>query len=211
MQELLQLLYEAKIRGKLVDSPIFCSGLGMSLAGTFDLIGKRVKAVRFKRSILKTLGVRSLPRKKFIPGVRMPATGIYLLSSGMLVENTPSYNVGACLIHNGKNTICFVGYCDPDTPGGKLLRTQPNEEFLFEGLNYQARLKASIHHFDLSGHADREELLTFATHCKARDIVLTHGDGESRRWFLENLAKANEDHRFRIWDPNPTQVYDLTD
>ena len=35
-----------------------------------------------------------------------------------MVEHTPSYRVAADLLGSHQNTICFVGYCDPDTPGG---------------------------------------------------------------------------------------------
>ncbi len=209
MQELLQLLYKAKKDKKLVDCPIYCSGLGMSLVDTFDQIGKKTKLVQFKKSILKTLKVKSLPKKKMVPGMESPGPAIYLLSSGMLIENTPSYQVGACLISDRKNTICFVGYCDPDTPGGKLLNTKPDEEFLFEEINYQTRVKAGIEHFDLSGHADREELLAFAVDCQARTIILTHGGIEARQWFTDSFAQINVDNRLRILNPEPGLLNDL--
>ena len=37
------------------------------------------------------------------------------MSSGMMVEHTPSYKVASILSHK-ENGICFVGYNDPDTP-----------------------------------------------------------------------------------------------
>jgi Cft2 family RNA processing exonuclease len=52
----------------------------------------------------------------------------------------------------------------------------------------KAKIKARVERFELSGHADREELLQFAVQTGARTIVLTHGDPPAREWFAEQLA-----------------------
>ena len=106
----------------------------------------------------------------------------------MLVERTPSYTLASGLLGNAGNTIGFVGYCDPDTPGGKLLAMKPGETFLFETAHVKAKIKARVERFELSGHADREELLQFAVQTGARTIVLTHGDPPAREWFAEQLT-----------------------
>ena len=81
----------------------------------------------------------------------------------MMVEHTPSYKAAASLlpmwISIQENGLCFVGYCDPDTPvGGKLLANPDADNFFFETMDYLAPLRASVDQFDLSGHANREEL-----------------------------------------------------
>ena len=55
-----------------------------------------------------------------------------------------------------------VGYCDPDTSGGELLSNRNEENFFFDAPDYAAPIQASIDQFDLSGHADRDELLEYA-------------------------------------------------
>jgi Cft2 family RNA processing exonuclease len=81
-----------------------------------------------------------------------------------------------------------VGYCDPDTPGGQLLSATSGGNFLFSTLGYSTPIRAAIERFDLSGHADREELLQAAINLDPRAIVLTHGSEESRNWFLDELT-----------------------
>jgi Cft2 family RNA processing exonuclease len=108
----------------------------------------------------------------------------------MLVENTPSYALASGMLGNHDNTIGFVGYCDPDTPGGKLMVTKPGDDFLFESVHVRSRVKARVEKFELSGHAEREELLEFALQADPRVIVLTHGDPEARRWFADEIEKA---------------------
>lgn len=204
MQEILAILHDAKKFGKLVESPIFASGLGMDLCDYFDEIARKTGLVHFTRTILKDLGVRKTPRD-LVPGKQPPMQGIYVVSSGMVVENTPSYVLSSCLAGNAKNSICFVGYCDPDTAGGRLQASRNGEEFLFDAANVKAKIRCQIERFDLSGHADREELLDFAVTAKPRSLVLTHGDPPARAWFMQQLAEKLP--HTKLLDPVPLQEY----
>ena len=131
--------------------------------------------------------------------------GIYLVSSGMMVENTPSYMLASSMLEDDRNGIFFVGYCDPNTPGGQLLECQPGDEFLFEEVDILAQIRASIKKYDLSGHADREELLAFARSVSPRKIVLHHGDPEARSWFSSEFEKLN----LPVLDPEPLIEYEV--
>ena len=204
IQEMLMLLYRARVSKKVPNCPIFCSGLGMSLVDIFDAIGKTTRAVNFDRKLLKQLNVRSLGKRKINPESQLKAPAIYLLSSGMLVEHTPSYKVAANLVQDSKNSICFVGYCDPDTPGGQLLQAPSEEIFTFKSINFSTPLRAKVEHFDLSGHADREDLYRFVLEQKPRQVILTHGDEEARQWFFDQFKN---DASFKVIDPVVGTVY----
>ena len=208
IQELLVLLYNARKENKYPECPIYCSGLGMALVSTFDAIGKTTSAVNFSRQILKKLNIKQLRRKKIDPKTtKLKGPAIYLLSSGMLVEHTPAYKIASCLLKDNKNSICFVGYCDPSTPGGQLLQTQPNEVFKFEEFDYSIPVRSKIEKFDLSGHADREDLYQFVLAQKPKKLVLTHGDEDARQWFVQKF----EDHSksFDVLNPNVGQRYEV--
>ncbi len=206
MQELLSIIHDARKFGRVVDCPIFASGLGVDLADYFDEIAKKTKHVQFNRTIMKELRVKPLPRK--LNAGEDPKQGaLYLVSSGMMVENTPSYVLASGLLGHARNTIGFVGYCDPDTPGGKLLASKPGDDFLFEAAHVRTKVKAHIERFELSGHADREELLEFARQTEARSIVLTHGDPPARAWFLQQLTEKAA--RAKVIDPVPLQTYQV--
>jgi Cft2 family RNA processing exonuclease len=125
----------------------------------------------------------------------------------MMVENTPSYLLASGLVGNARNGVGFVGYCDPDTPGGKLLAAKPGDNVVFEAAHTLVTLKARIERFALSGHAEREELLAFATQTGARTIVLTHGDPPARAWFKQKLAESLP--QANVIDPVPLQTYPL--
>ena len=206
MQEVFAILHDARKFGRLVDCPILTGGLGVDLADYFDEIARKTKHVNFSRSLLKDLKVRPTPRQ--LKAGEPPAQrGIYIVSSGMLVERTPSYVLASGMVGDARNLIGFVGYCDPDTPGGQLLASRPGDDFLFKASNVKAKVKARVERFELSGHADREELLEFAVQTKARSIVLTHGDPPARAWFAQQLAAQAPDSR--VFDPVPLQTYQV--
>lgn len=188
MQEMLCLLHDARNRRVLPKSPIFAAGLGLDLVNYFDEISRKTGLIRFRRKVAKDLNLLPIP-DTIRPG-RDAAPGIYLLSSGMMVEHTPSYKVAASILHNPRSNVCMVGYCDPDTPGGQLLATPPGEIFHFSVLDYQTPVRAGVMRFDLSGHADRRELLDYAVELRPENIFLTHGDEDAREWFKQNLSQA---------------------
>ena len=204
MQELLAVLHDARKFGRLVECPIYASGLGVDLADYFDEISRKTKHVNFSRSILKDLHLKPMPRK-LTPGEDPQQKSLYVVSSGMMVERTPSYTLASGLLGHPRNTIGFVGYCDPDTPGGHLLAAAPGDEFIFEAASVRTKVKAKIERFELSGHADREELLEFAIQTEARHIVLTHGDPAARAWFAHQLAQQAP--KSKVLDPIPLQTY----
>ncbi len=205
-QEVLSILHDARKFGHLVECPIFASGLGMDLVSYFDEIARKTKHLNFSRSIVKDLKIQPAPRK-LVAGEDPKRNALYIISSGMLVERTPSYTLASGLIANANNTIGFVGYCDPETPGGELLAMKPGDTYLFKTANVKAKIKARVERFELSGHADREELLEFAIQATPKTIVLTHGDPPARAWFMEQLTAKLPGTR--VLDPVPLQSYTL--
>lgn len=206
MQEILSVIHDARKFGRIVDCPIYASGLGMDLADYFDEISRKTKHVNFSRSIIKELKLKPTPRK-LVAGEDPQQNALYIISSGMLVERTPSYTLASGLVGHARNTIGFVGYCDPATPGGQLLAAKPGDNFLFEAAHVKAKIKARVERFELSGHADREELLEFALQTEARSIVLTHGEPEARAWFAQQFAQLAP--RSKVLDPVPLQTYQV--
>src|SRR4029077_5667135 len=109
-------------------------GLGMDLCDYFDDITRKTGLVHFTRTILKELKVKKTPRE-LVPGKEPAQQGIYVVSSGMMVEKTASYILASGLAGSAKHSICFVGYCDPDTPGGQLQAAKNGDQFLFADVN----------------------------------------------------------------------------
>ncbi|MAE54124.1 MAG: MBL fold metallo-hydrolase [Opitutae bacterium] len=204
MQEMLVVLDEARKKKALPPTPVFCSGLGMDLVNHIHQISQNFNRVNFSRKVLRSLGAQPLPRR-IEAGEPLPMQGIYLVSSGMMVENTPSYMLASSMLGDERNGIFFVGYCDPSTPGGQLLASEPGQEFLFDPVDILSDIRATVRQYDLSGHADRDELLAFARSVSPRKVILHHGDPEARAWFASQFKKLN----LPVLDPEPLIEYEV--
>jgi Cft2 family RNA processing exonuclease len=68
-------------------------------------------------------------------------------------------------------------------------------------------VKARIERYELSGHADRDELIQFAVQTGARSIVITHGDPPARAWVAQQLAEKMP--QAKLLDPVPLQQYQV--
>ena len=206
MQEMFLILHEAVSKGELQQAPVYAAGLGMDICNYMDDIARKTGLANFNRSVLHDLHVKPPPRN-LVPGRQPRESGIFVLSSGMMVENTPSYAMAASLLSKPENAVFFVGYCDPSTPGGRLLATSRGETFVFDAIDFQTTLKASVEQFELTGHADRGELLEFALQADPRAVVLNHGDPPARKWFAE--AFAEKAPKIKVLDPVPLQTYEV--
>ena len=108
------------------------------------------------------------------------------------------------MLSDDRNSILFVGYCDPSTPGGQLIEAEHGSSFEFEAFDCTLPIKATIKQFDLSGHADRDQLVAYAEKLSPKNIFLHHGDPDARKWFAEALAPTGAE----IIDPAPLQFYE---
>jgi Cft2 family RNA processing exonuclease len=178
----------------------------MDLADYFDEIARKTKHVQFSRHVIKELKIQPLPRQ-LENGRDYEANALYLVSSGMMVERTPSYTLASGLLGHARNTIGFVGYCDPDTPGGALLAAKTGDSFVFRTAHVKTKVKARIERYELSGHADRGELIQFAEQTGARSIVITHGDPPARAWVAQQLAEKMP--QTKLLDLVPLQQYQV--
>ena len=186
MQEVLQLIKRGKQSGEIpADTHVYCAGLGIDISEYLLRESRKNPGLSFDKTAYDLIEPF---RDKIVPAQDFPKKGIYVLGSGMLLENTPSYAAAAALMDHPQNAIFFVGYCDPDTPGGRLLKKAKGDTtFAFHNLGYIARVNCKIDKFDLSSHADRRELLDFALRCDPRTIILTHGSEEARGWFMDEI------------------------
>ena len=202
MQEMLKMVNIARKEGNLqTDFPIYCSGLGLGLVDDFERISKKIGGLNFRQHILKELKVKIFHGKKFKDHRPPSEPSLFILSSGMLVENTPSYTIASCLLGDPKSSVCFVGFCEESTPGGKLLRCSKGDKFSFNAIDYSTNICADIQKFDLSGHTDREDLLNKVIHINPRSVVLTHGEEDARNWFFDNIIEMMP--HVCIEDPEP--------
>lgn len=100
-----------------------------------------------------------------------------------------------------------MGYADPDTPGGRLKASQPGEPFLFSAQAGEVRPRCELAEFDLTAHANREELIEFVGQVRPRAVLLGHGEPASQAWFAEAIRRRHP--RMKVFLPQPGEMIEV--
>jgi predicted metal-dependent RNase len=105
------------------------------------------------------------------------------------------------MVGDESQAIFFVGYADPDTPGGRLKAAKHGETFMFSASVGELTRRCEVDDFDLTAHANREDLMEFVAQCDPRTILLGHGDHDSRMWFAEQIKAKHP--KIKVIQPAP--------
>jgi Cft2 family RNA processing exonuclease len=126
---------------------------------------------------------------------------IFVLTAGMMSEHTTAHDLALRLMADERHAIFFVGYADPETPGGRLKASQADQPFLFSPSAGEVTRRCEVADFDLTAHANRDELLDFVGQVNPRVMILGHGEPDSRAWFADAIRKRHP--RMKILQPGP--------
>jgi len=113
---------------------------------------------------------------------------IYALTSGMMTENTLSNVFGSRLIRDPAHHLFFVGYADPDSPGGRIRATRRGERVQLGADSEALPLECNVQSFNLSAHASRESIRAWVRRAAPKKVLLVHGDPAALEWFRETLS-----------------------
>jgi Cft2 family RNA processing exonuclease len=185
-QEILALLAAMTAEGKLPRQPIYIGGLGRVFTEIYDLESHRTHRSVPDLQLHEALELIVLDQGQ-VEKMRLGGGRIFVITAGMMSENTAAHNLAARMIGDEHQAIFFVGYTDPDTPGGRLKAARPGETFLLSPSGGEVTHRCEVEEFDLTAHANRQDLLDFVGRVAPRAVLLTHGDAAARAWFEENL------------------------
>jgi Cft2 family RNA processing exonuclease len=186
-QELLAQLHFLQKMRRIPETPIYIGGLGRSFCEIYDRLAARTRRKYPKLSLLDDI------RPQVMDGRRArefsPKKGhIYLISSGMMTENTLSNIFAQEFLAHDRHSIFFVGYCDPESPAGRLRATKRDEAVTLNAAYGAQPVRCRVEHFDFTAHAQREDLLAYILEVQPRTCVLVHGDAPALAWFQQELA-----------------------
>ena len=172
--------------GRLKNQPIYIGGLGRVFTEIYDLESHRTHRQHSNLQLREALNLIVLEKGQ-IDKMKLSGGRIFVITAGMMSENTAAHDLALRMIGDERQAIFFVGYADPDTPGGRLKASKPGETFVFSASGGEVTRRCELDDFDLTAHANRDELLNFVGQISPHTVVLGHGGEVSRRWFEENI------------------------
>ena len=187
-QEILAMLALEMRAGKLRKQPIFIGGLGRVFTEIYDLEANRAHRQHPNLRLTESLDLQVLERGQ-MENMRVGGGRIFVLTAGMMSENTAAHDMAIRLMGDERNGIFFVGYADPDTPGGRLKVSKKDEPFLFSAKGGEQVRRCELKDFNLTAHANREDLIEFVGQVEPRTVLLVHGEENSRQWMEEEIRR----------------------
>jgi Cft2 family RNA processing exonuclease len=199
-QEILAQLALLMRAGKLKPQPVYIGGLGRVFTEIYDLEAHRMHRQHPNLQLHEALELVVLERGQ-AEKMKFGGGRIFVITAGMMSENTAAHDLAARMIGDERQSIFFVGYADPDTPGGRLKAAKPGETFVFSPAAGRVTRNCEVLDFDLTAHANREELLDFVGQVSPRAVLLGHGGDDSRAWFEEQIRARHP--KIKIIQPQP--------
>lgn len=115
---------------------------------------------------------------------------IIISSSGMMDAGRVKHHLKKSLPFE-KNTLLIVGYCSPESLGGKLLRGEKQVRIFGEYFDVKADVEFISSY---SAHADYKEMIRFLS-CqdkdKVKEIFLVHGETDEKVGFKSRLLQES--------------------
>lgn len=206
-QELLLMMHELSQEGLMPEMPVFLGGLGTKITVLYDHFTDRVPRNYPGFRLLEDIGILVAPQSRRRREITYQSRAIYLLSSGMMSEGTTSNSFAFRFIENAKNSVAFVGYTDPETPGYRLRTAAKGDQVILNRELPPSTLNARVESFDFSAHATREQLAAYAERLKPKKIVLVHGEVPAQTWFENRFRDTLPETEVIL--PEPNKVFDL--
>ncbi|MBI2929331.1 MAG: MBL fold metallo-hydrolase [Verrucomicrobia bacterium] len=205
-QEILALLALLTRAGKLKRQAIYIGGLGRVFTEIYDLEAHRTHRQHSNLQLHDALNLAVLEKGQ-ADTMKLSGGRIFVMTAGMMSENTAAHDLALRMIGDERQTIFFVGYADPDTPGGRLKAAKHGETFVFSPSAGRVTRRCEVQDFDLTAHANRDELLDFVGEVSPRVVLLGHGEDAARAWFEEQIRVRYP--KTKVIQPQPGKTVEV--
>ena len=205
-QEMLAILALLMKEGQLKEQTVFIGGLGRVFTEIYDLQSHRANRQHTNLQLNEALDLQVLDRDHAAK-IKLNRGRLFVMTAGMLTENTTAYDLAKRMVEDPKHGIFFVGYADPATPGGRLKAAAAGETFHYSDSAGDLAKRCDVRDFDLTAHANREALLELVGQVEPRTLILGHGDPEARAWFGEQIRGRWP--KIKILQPQPGETVEV--
>ncbi|MES2657383.1 MAG: MBL fold metallo-hydrolase [Verrucomicrobiota bacterium] len=189
-QEVLGMLHRFKAEGLIPKrTPIYIGGLSTKMTQVYDRFSTTSRRHLPNFRFLKDMELEAGSKKRKGPIPFHPGC-IYALSSGMMSEKTVSNTFARQgVLENPKHGLFFVGYADPETPGGKIRSAQQGDSIILDPAYPPVQLNCEVKIFDFSGHSTRAAIADYIVKVAPKKTFLVHGDDGAVEWFRQEISR----------------------
>lgn len=205
-QEVLKVVSNLMNAGRVPKLPIYTGGMSKRISKIYDRYAHSVPRVEpgFQ---LTSIPLTYVKYETMMSAKFFNEPSIVVISSGMLNEGSPSYQLAQRWLGIRNFGIGVMGYQDSSTPGYALLHSERDVEFTMA--NKTVTRACELERFRFSAHSQRSELLDYIFETKPKHLFLVHGDPAATA-SMSAAVKANfpdmnvtipglgESHRFEI-------------
>ena len=111
------------------------------------------------------------------------------------------------VLENAKHGLFFVGYADPETPGGKIRLAKPGDLVELDPAHPAVPLNCEMRIFDFSGHSTRDAILDYILKVAPKKAFLVHGDDGAVAWFSQEIKRRLPNTEVIV--PEPVVEYEI--
>ncbi len=193
-QEVLAMLHRFKKEGLIPKhTPVYIGGLSTKMTTVYDRFSETSRRQLPGFRFLKDMQLEAGNKKRKTP-IPFSNGCIYALSSGMMSEKTVSNNFARQgVLENARHGLFFVGYADPETPGGRIRAAQPGDQVLLDPAFPSVPLRCETRIFDFSGHSTRDAIADYVVKVRPKKAFLVHGDDGAVDWFAGEIKRRLPD------------------
>jgi Cft2 family RNA processing exonuclease len=119
---------------------------------------------------------------------------VIIASSGMLTGGASAFYAQQ-IVTEERNGIAITGYQDEESPGRQLLQLAAAETREVTVAGKTLEVKCGVEKYALSAHADCNEIAGLIEAINPREVVLVHGEGQSRESLRDLLRKQGTRYR----------------
>jgi Cft2 family RNA processing exonuclease len=185
-QEALGMFYEFRHQHQL-DFPAYIGGLSSKMTEVYDRRANQTHRQWPRLQLMQDVAPFIL-NGQTINDSPARAGRVYALSSGMMTPKTLSNIFARRVVEVPQHSILFVGYADPESPGGVLRKAKTGDIVSLDPGKPSQTLRCHIEQFQFSAHASRESLVAYAKRLMPKKILLVHGDPPAVEWMRQQLA-----------------------
>ena len=187
-QDVLAMIGRFKNRGLFPkDTPVYTVGSMRGISAIYDQTRESTPRLDPDFEVY-SVEQRRLPRSTAQVNEAIAGGGIFVVTSGMLFERTPSFSLAQKMVGDARHGIFFVGYSKEDSPGALLQeRAASGEPMEFDELVGPQAIKCDVKRFRFSGHAHRRDLISIVEKTRPKTVVLVHGETAAKEWMRDNI------------------------